>query len=553
MMAYRSVMAPLAYADSEDTRTVKLEMSDGSVTPVQGVPKGVSDDDVVRKYGGRVMSTAEDVVRSAASGVPFAISETLTAIPKAILGGRRMLGFYEPEEWRQKARQVQDLEKLIKENTGAGYSPRTKTGEYAKSISAGAVPMPGIGSYGIQSMLGGLSGLLAQGASEAGTGQTGSVIASMLPFAVAGGANLARSRHPVAQTKSALDSMTPEQRSTMDYNVRMAQEERLPMMAWQAAPEGSEIRNLGQSVAAAPQSYPIRRIMAQQQMDILGDKALVPPTQTVSTKVAGPMYDKARDVPVDAATAQAARQNVLRIIQEKRFAIDSPQADVVRSVASQFGDMQAVPVGDTINRLQSQLKGLAANDPTAKSIRTEIVGRLNGSIPPEEVFVPKISSIGEMGNIKQNPKLPSNMKSVDVDSMTKLAIRSAIDDVAEAVSKDFQAANAKWKKLKGIEKVAKETSTRGSPVPVSAASAAKTEVIPELLYAGATTPMWASVPLIRELGQKAMMNKYNKAFSSSDPAALYSLASERPVMNASQMFGLGLLSPFKQGEFQLQP
>lgn len=552
-MAYKSVMAAAPYASMPDVRTVKLEMPDGSVTPVQGVPEGVSDEDVAKKYGGRVMSTAEDVVRSAASAVPWAISETATAIPKAILGGRRVLGMYQPEEWKQKAGQVQGIERFIKENTGSDYAPRTKAGEYAKSITAGAIPLPFVGSYATQAALGGLSGFLAQGAADAGTGQAGSVIAAMAPFAVAGGANMLRSRHPVTQTKNALEAITPEQKATMDHNIRAAKEEGLPMMAWQAAPEGSEIRNLGQAVASAPQSYDIRKIMAGQRKDITGDRSLVPPTRSVSSRVAGKMYDDIRDVSVDPSVVEAAKNKVLDVIREKRFAIDGPQADTVRSVASQFGDMVDVPVGDTIARLQKEMKSLPQGDKSRIAINREIVGRLSGSIPPEQVFSPKVSTIGEISNIKQNPKFPQNLKSVDVDTMTKTAVRAAIDDVIESVNKEFQAANQKWRKLKQIERNVEKTSALERPSQLSTASGAKTEVLPELLYAGATTPMWASVPLIRELAQKAMMNKYGKAFSSSDPTGLYKLASERPIMDTSRLLGLGLLSPFKQGEFQLYP
>lgn len=542
----RSVMAPLAVAD---TRDVMVEMPDGSLQPVTGIPRNVTDEDVAKKYGGRIMSKAEDVVRSAASGVPFGLSETVTAIPKAILGMRRMAGLYEEGEWKQKAGQVQALEQAMKRLTGANYSPRSKAGEYAKSATASAVPIPGLGPLGPQAGLGALSGLMAQGAGDLGLGPIGSTVAATLPFIGAAGASAVRSRHPVARTREALDALTPEQRATMYYNVRMAQENGLPLMAWQAAPEGSELRNLGRSVAGQPQSLPIRNVMTRQAQEVTGDKSLMPPTQAATTRIGGPLYDAIRNDPVTPDVSQAIQNNIMRIIGEKQLAKGSPQYNAVVSVAEQFGKRVEVPMVETVARLQQELKALPMNDPKRMALQKEIVGRINGTIPPESVFVSDIQTVGQLKNAQQNPKLPENMKDIDLDNTTKLWIRQAIDDVAEAVYPKLAKANQKWAQLSDVERAVEETSVRNRAVPVGSSAAARTEVVPELMYAGATTPLWAIVPYVRELGQRQILSKYNKAFVASDPQALYDLAAQRPLGTAAQMLGAGLLSPFRQGEF----
>lgn len=529
-------------------RRVIVELPDGSVQPVNDVPDNISNESVGKRYGGKVMSVTEDVLRSGASGVPFGITQLFTMPQKAMVGAGIGLGF--EEQMAPLARSIHRGEQERLKTSGGAYAPRTKAGEYAKSATAAAIPIPGLGPPGTQAVLGGISGLLGQAASDAGLGTSGALMAEMFPFLGHGIYKGLKPAAPARHTRDALANLLPEERATMEARMNVARENNLPLMPWQAAPEGSELRNLGQRVAQSQSSYPTRKIQGQQALAITGNQDLIPPAAPATRRISGPMYEKSAEVPIKPETAGRIYESILAIKKEKRLAPDSPQSKVIDKVASQFGEFSEVPVADRIENITKQIRTLPKDSPEIPVLRAKVRDLINGTTEPEMVFKPAgIDNYGQVQNIYQNPKIANLDAGVDVDKATKLWIRNAIARVADKDNPLFASARQKHREVSDLIKTVEKTDVRGSSG-LNVASEAKIELAPDLVLAAGANPVWASVPVVRDWIAKQSVKEYNKGFGSTSLKDLMDLSRKYPRVEAVQSFVNSLLQPVKQGEFE---
>lgn len=537
-------------ANESDFRDIVVELPDGTQQPVNRVPKSVSDSEVAKKYGGKVMSKTEDMIRSALSGVPFAASQLVTLPAKLALGGAKVLGIGDEKDLQQKAKKVAESESQMMQDIGAAYSPRTTAGRYAKSGVAAAVPIPGAGSSGSQAALGLISGILGQGAAEADLGTAGSIAASYAPYIVAGALSAARPRSSAAQTRSALEGMSPEDISTMNKRLEVAKANKLNVLPWQVAPEGSDLKNLGIAISSREQAAPMRRLLNEQSKTITGTADVLPSLQQkpASTRISGPLYEQSAKVQLTPDVAAKIKESILSIKQDKKLAEGLPQAKVIDKIAEQIGQTKKVSVSERLDQIAEQASKLKPGSPEHDALRKEASALFSGKADAGETFVPNVSNYGELQNLYQNVKIPDGAGGFTVDNATKAWVRAAIAKVADADNPLFPKARAKYADVKDVESAIEKTLSRRQNVNTSAV----TETLPELMYAGATTPLWAAVPIVREIGKKRLVNDYLKYFMSNDPAALYELAQRRPIGTASRIIGGGLLSPVKQGELDIQ-
>lgn len=546
-MADQSTLGGAPYGD--EFRTVTIRTKDGGLKDVRGVPKSVPDSAVEQKYGGRAIGPVGDAIESAISGVPFGISQLLSLPGKMNVGLGHLLGLRSPEDSKRLAREVQSFDENITHKLGGDYAPRTTTGQYLKSGMAAALPLPGTASQKLQAGLGFASGVLGQGASDAGLGTPGIFAASLAPFLGASAVSASRPRSSPERMRNALESMSPEDTSTMTTRLQVAKENNLPVMPWQMAPEGSELRQLGQAVAGQEQAYGMRRLMSGQSRDITSTADLAPELRkpTASSRISGPLYEESAKVPLKYETAKNIKDAILAIKKDKNLAPNSPQAKVIDKIADQIGETNAVSDTQRIDQLAQQANQYSPGSPEYAAIRKQVSDLFSGKASAESQFTPALSNYGELQNIYQNVKVPDGLGGLDVDKATKAWVRQAIAKVADVDNPLFRQARDKYAKVKDVESAVLDSIIKRHSVNTSAT----TETLPELLYAGATTPLWAAVPMVRSIGKKKLVQDYEKSLMSTDPASLARLAGRKPIGDAVEFMRMGLLSPVKQGEVDI--
>lgn len=534
----------------DETRTVSVRLKDsGKIVDIRNVPKAISDSEIEKKYSARVLGPVADAVESAVSGFPFAISQLISLPVKLNAGLGDALGFRSKEESQKIAKDAQAFDELITSKLGGNYAPRTAIGKYLKSGVSAAVPLPGTTNNALQAGIGFTSGVLGQGASDAGLGTPGVVAASLAPYLAAGAVSLARPRSSVDRMKNALSSMTPEDRQTMMTRLNIAKENNLPVMPWQVAPEGSELKQLGKAVAGQEQAYKMRQMMAGQAKDITGTADLLPELRkaNASSRISSPIYQESAKVPLSSSVAQNIRNAILDIKKEKNLAPNSPQSKVIEKIADQIGESVPVSGSQMMDRLAQEASKYKPGSPEHTAIRKQVSDIFSGKAEVQNQFTPSLTNYGELQNIYQNMKLPDGLGGLDVDKATKGWIRSAIAKVADADNPMFREARDVFGKVKSVESAVLDSMPSRHGMNASAV----TETLPEIMYAGATTPLWAAVPIVRNIGKRALINDYQKYLLASDPSALSKLASRTPIGSAAELMRLGILSPVKQGEVDI--
>jgi len=534
----------------DETRTVSVRLKDsGKIVDIRNVPKAISDSEIEKKYSARVLGPVSDAVESAVSGFPFAISQLISLPGKLNAGLGYGLGLRSKEESQKIAKDAQSFDELVTNSLGGNYAPRTTVGKYLKSGTAAAVPLPGTTNKALQAGLGFTSGVLGQGASDAGLGTPGVVAASLAPYLAAGVVSLARPRSSVDRMKNSLSSMTPEDRQTMSSRLDIAKENNLPVMPWQMAPEGSELRQLGKAVAGQEQAYAMRRMTADQAKNITGTADLIPELRKspASSRISGPLYQESAKVPLSSSVAENIRNSILAIKKEKNLAPNSPQSKVIEKIADQFGESTQISGSQMMEQLAQEASKYKPGSPEHSAIRKQVADIFSGKAEAKNQFNPSVTNYGELQNIYQNMKLPDGLVGLDVDKATKAWIRGAIAKVADADNPLFKQARDVFGNVKSVESAVLDSMPARHGVNASAV----TETLPEIMYAGATTPLWAAVPIVRNIGKKALINDYQKYLMASDPAALSKLANRTPIGSAAELMRLGILSPVKQGEVDI--
>jgi hypothetical protein len=263
------------------------------------------------------------------------------------------------------------------------------------------------------------------------------------------------------------------------------------------------------------------------------------------------MYEQSGRVPLDPGDVQAIQQRVLQVINDRNLTPNHPDARFIRGVADSFGREVNVPVADTVTRLRAEQRTYQRNSPEWLRINREISGRVQGNIAPERVFQTDINNFAQLQSAYRNLPYDATATRIDADEGLRRAVRGAIAEVADPLNPLFPEARQRFAEVRSLERIGENTSARNRTPSLEAQSGARSEVVPAIMYAGATTPAWALLPLVRELGARSMVRKYDQAFSQPDVTGLERLMREAPLRRSAQYGASGLLAPFRQGEFRL--
>lgn len=531
-------------------------LPDGSTVPIEEVPDEISDADlkarVYRNMGFQTKSTLEDVGRGAASGVPFAAIQTATLLPKTILGllakaNEHVNSPIIHEYLKDKIGQLSKVEQGALNDTGAGYSPETKGGQYAKSMVAGAV-MPTKSPVNLA--LGAAGGAAAQAAEDAGLGPAGGVVGAMAPLAVGAGIKAMRPGYAFGRVRDAVEGLTEGQRQMINQRMNYATRMGLDPMLWQVAGEETGLRRLGTGAASNEFAKDMQTRIQDQYPKVVerGQE-----TVRKNTRRAFPNKE-----PIDEAGARNLREVVLQVGDNRSLMPTGAGQKYVNAVADSIGkDVKVQWTPDQMaNRVKAISQELINLDPAdvgkRAALQAERASLLRGIVPEETQFQQNVKNFGHLEDVRQTLDIPAGGDIGPLQGV-KWAIDKRLQMMGRAMHPPYKDALEHYGRVKDtvdtMGDAVKTTAGRHmSPQETSSARLALESAVP---YALATNPAWALVPAIRKRVEKTMVQDYGDMFKATSLEELAKAAEKNPMREAMARALLGGMAPSNQGYVQV--
>lgn len=468
-------------------RTVSVQMPDGTILDVDGVPDGTSDAQVSARV--KLPLYTEDIAKGAVSGPAIGMESVVGFLPRAAVGtAYNIMDFLGAKpETKQKLKAFADkyIEGPLdttKKLFGGDYTAQTAPGRFAQAATAGATGA--LPSGGTTAALGAASGLGAQATAEAGMGETPQIIVALAPFLGRAGYNLAFPNIANTEIQRALKGTDPAVVTAAAQRMRNAS---VPVLPGQAFGRDHPMVGLQETVSRSAEGGP--RLQQALRDQTAAVEAAPKPWQ--------PFYDAAAGAPLAPIDVQVVVKDLRQRQQDMQLA--------AKTSPSRAFDQ-------TVEAIQKQ--GTATVPAVTRRQVVKGQGLQDVVVSPAQTVSTPIGTFGQLQSVRSQAR--KGFEGLEgVDEATRASIIEALNEALHK-NPNMKAADALYAST-APDLAAVGLGRGGLGRFAGSVGSDATEVSTPILRGVGANPALALIPAVRELRSGKAYRELSEILS--DPSA----------------------------------